>query len=132
MQSSVVVINGARCEEMLVGMVEFGALDIVLHALTEDGSHGLAWVTTTIQLQIELDREIESAKPTQILTRAADADAPLHWRDCPGAGIGCQLSIETAMPCGIGICNGCAAPVADFEAPEGFPLRPRLLGRSCL
>ncbi len=106
----VVVVNGARTRDLLVGLAEFGALNILLRAVTDDGSHG------------------EQARVTDVLNRLLDADAeaqvPVQVYSCGpmsmlraigdiamGRNLPCQLSVETSMPCGIGVCQGCVIPV---------------------
>jgi dihydroorotate dehydrogenase electron transfer subunit len=117
--ASVLVINGARTHEMLVGMIEFGGLNILLHPITEDGSHGRRGLTTEL-LSALLDEDEPGAPPTHLyacgsmpMLKAVSAIALA--RDLP-----CQVSIETSMPCGIGLCSGCAVPVRDSAAPDGF------------
>jgi dihydroorotate dehydrogenase electron transfer subunit len=115
--AQVVVVNAARTRDLLVGMTEFGNLNIVLQAVTDDGSQGSRGLAT------------------ELLTRLLDDDAtPTHLYSCGpmpmlravgdialARGLPCQLSIETSMPCGIGLCQGC---VVSLHAPE-HPLRAR-------
>src|SRR5579871_5103873 len=54
----IIVLNGARTRDLLVGMVEFGALDLILHALTDDGSHGRRGLVTDFLLTL-LDEECD-------------------------------------------------------------------------
>jgi dihydroorotate dehydrogenase electron transfer subunit len=112
----IIVLNGARTRDLLVGMVEFGDMDVTLHALTDDGSHGRAGKVTELLLGL----------------LAQETDGPTHLYACGpmpmlravgeialARSIPCQLSIETSMPCGLGVCNGCAIPVRDPAAPNG-------------
>jgi dihydroorotate dehydrogenase electron transfer subunit len=117
--AGVMVINGARTQEMLVGMLEFGGLNILLHPVTEDGSHGRRGLTTEL-LTALLDEAEPDAPPTRLyacgsmpMLRAVSAIALAR-------GLSCQVSIETSMPCGIGLCGGCAVPVRDPAASGGF------------
>ena len=109
---NVVVLNGARTRDLLVGLAEFAALGIPVHTVTDDGSHGHKGVVTEL-LALLLDADhphktrLFTCGPTPML-RAVAAIALRR-------GISCQISIETAMPCGIGICNGCAVTL---HAPQ--------------
>ena len=109
---NIVVILGARTAELLVGMAEFSRLDVVLHALTDDGTHGTRGLVTDLLVDL--------------LDQQAQEDAPMHLYACGPmpmlqaiAGIAiardlpCQVSVETAMPCGIGVCGECAIPAHD-------------------
>jgi dihydroorotate dehydrogenase electron transfer subunit len=116
--ANVIVLNGARTRELLVGMIEFGGLNIVLDSVTDDGSHGRRGLITEV-LAALLDRE-DDPPPTQLyacgpmpMLRTVGEIAVAH-------GLPCQVSIETSMPCGIGTCCGCAIPIRDEDAPNGF------------
>ena len=116
-KGGITILNGARSADLLVGMVEFDALDAVAEAMTEDGSAGGKGLVTEA-LQRRLDRnpgtqvQLYSCGPMPML-RAVGAIA--LDRNLP-----CQLSVETPMPCGIGVCQGCAIAVHAPDTPEGF------------
>ncbi len=109
--AQIVVINAARTRDLLVAMTEFGNLNLVLQAVTNDGSHGARGLAT------------------ELLTRLLDTDStPAHLYSCGpmpmlravgdialARKVPCQLSIETSMPCGIGLCQGC---VVSLHAPS--------------
>jgi dihydroorotate dehydrogenase electron transfer subunit len=114
-QSSLHVINAARNRDLLVGMGEFAALGVGLTAVTEDGSYGVQGrATDLLRARLEAGERwaIYSCGPMPML-RAIGEIAQEY--DLP-----CQLSVETAMPCGIGFCFGCAIPVLDTVEPGGF------------
>ena len=118
-RSPLVVINAARTESLLVGLSEFGELDIALHVMTDDGSRGARGMATEL-LTALLDAERRGAG-----TAAVYACGPMPMLRSVGdiavaRGIRCQLSIETTMPCGIGLCQGCATKVRDADAAGGF------------
>ncbi|MCS6776357.1 MAG: hypothetical protein NZ557_07435, partial [Chthonomonadaceae bacterium] len=103
----VVVINGARTQELLVGMREFQELDVALIAVTEDGTQARRGRVTEV-LAEWLDRDAPSVQvyacgPMPML-RAISEMTMVH-------GVPCQVSIETSMPCGVGLCQGCAVRV---------------------
>jgi dihydroorotate dehydrogenase electron transfer subunit len=116
--SRLIVINAARTESLLVGLTEFGDLDLALHVMTDDGSRGTRGMATDLLLAL-LEAEKTAAVP-----KAIYACGPMPMLRSVGEialrlGLPCQLSIETTMPCGIGICQGCATPVRDSTAPSG-------------
>jgi dihydroorotate dehydrogenase electron transfer subunit len=109
------VINAARTRDLLVGMGEFEALNVSLCAVTEDGSLGRAGRA--------LDPLLEEAQRGEPFALYACGPMPLLKAVCGVAlqwGLPCQVSVETSMPCGIGLCYGCAIPVQDDSAPQGF------------
>ena len=111
--TQIIVVNAARTRDLLVGMTEFGNLNIVLQAVTDDGSQGARGLAT------------------ELLTRLLDAtDTPTHLYSCGpmpmlravgeialAHDLPCQLSIETSMPCGIGLCQGCVVSLHDPSTP---------------
>jgi dihydroorotate dehydrogenase electron transfer subunit len=117
--SRLIVINAARTESMLVGLTEFGELDIALHVMTDDGSRGTKGMAT------ELLTTLLEAEQGESIPKALYSCGPMAMLRSVGAiaierGLPCQLSIETTMPCGIGLCQGCATPVHDPSSPTGF------------
>jgi dihydroorotate dehydrogenase electron transfer subunit len=117
--AGVLVINGARTQEMLVGMIEFGGLNILLHPVTEDGSHGRRGLTTEL-LTALLDEDAPGAPPTHLYACGSMPMLRAVSQIALARGLPCQVSIETSMPCGIGLCSGCAVPIRDPSAPDGF------------
>lgn len=117
-ESSVIVINGAKSADLLIGVSEFKALGIEVVVLTDDGSAGTQGLATDV-LQKELAIAEQSPQSTRVY--ACGPMAMLHTVGVIGieAGVSCQISIETAMPCGIGNCDGCAVRVIDVRSPTG-------------
>lgn len=114
-----IVINAARTESLLVGLTEFGELDVALHVMTDDGSRGIRGMATDL-LAALLEAQAHRNNSTVVY-----ACGPMPMLRSVGEiaidrGVPCQLSIETTMPCGIGLCQGCATPVRDPAASSGF------------
>lgn len=119
----VVVVNGARRHDLLVCQEHFAELGVHLWAVTEDGSLGEKGKVTDILKGFSQRGELFSGRcqlyacgPTAMLEAVAKF-AQKH--DLP-----CQVSLETVMPCGLGVCLGCAVKV---RAPAGFDYK-----RACL
>lgn len=115
----VVVINAARTVDRLVGVLEFGALEIEHSIVTEDGSHGIAGIATDHLVSL-LDSNTVNHKQTYLY-----ACGPMPMLRAIGniaieRNLPCQLSIETYMPCGIGICQGCAVPIHKPDHSDGL------------
>ncbi|MCA9133737.1 MAG: dihydroorotate dehydrogenase electron transfer subunit [Planctomycetales bacterium] len=110
--SRVSLCYGVRSAEHLAGVEQFEAAGVEVHIATEDGSLGPPRrVTDTL---VELLRSCEGQAmrmvccgPEPMMEAVADIAAE---RD-----IACQVSLETPMACGIGICFTCVAKVGTAD-----------------
>lgn len=112
----IAVVNGARTRELLVGVEEFDQLGVEVRYTTDDGSHGLRGIVTDALLKL-LDSasgpvHVYTCGPTVMMRAVADL--------CLTRDIPCQVSLETLMPCGLGVCMGCVVKIKDPDAPQGF------------
>ncbi len=109
------VINGARSKELLVGIEEFDELRIDVQYTTDDGSHGLRGIVTDALLKL-----LDSADgPVHVYTCGPTAMMRAVVAICVHRGIPCQVSLETLMPCGLGVCMGCVVKIKD-ESATGY------------
>lgn len=115
-ECKVAVINGARSKELLVGVEEFGALDVDLHFTTDDGSHGMRGIVTDALLRL-LE---ESAGPVHVYTCGPTAMMRAVADICLARAIPCQVSLETVMPCGLGVCMGCVVKIKSANSLSGY------------
>jgi dihydroorotate dehydrogenase electron transfer subunit len=71
--------------------------------LTEDGSRGTRGRVTAL-----LEDSIREAKgPVQVYTCGPDRMMAKVAEICRTLGVGCEVSLETPMACGYGVCLGC-------------------------
>jgi dihydroorotate dehydrogenase electron transfer subunit len=110
-------IGGASCGD-LCGLEDFINILTSDHVFgaTVDGSYGeKGFVTAPLERYLQTNRE----KPALIY--ACGPDPMLHRvsQIAEGFAIGAQLSLESPMACGFGICVGCAVAVKAASA-EGF------------
>jgi len=109
------LVYGARSRCDLVALEFFRKKRVPVRLATEDGSAGTKGFVTRILEPILADAggaplEIFACGPTPML-KAVGALAL-------GAGIPCQLALESQMPCGIGVCLGCVTRCpADQRGP---------------
>ena len=105
---------GARGCDEVIGKAAFEQMGIAVQVATDDGSVGHRGRVTEL-LQRELardDRAVVYACGPWPMLRAVAAI-------CEQAEVPCQVSLEEAMPCGIGVCNGCVVRAkTPFAAPE--------------
>lgn len=110
------VLIGARTSDELWGADILAAQGVTTRLATDDGSSGTAGLVTAL-LQEELQQpdssscEVFACGPLPMLSTVANL--------CRQAGARAQLSIETVMGCGFGICLGCPVEPAIGVARAG-------------
>ena len=107
----VTLCYGARRSDYLAGVPDFDSLCVEVRTSTDDGSAGHHGLVTEL-LEMILDRSPEGCRvvccgPEPMM--AAVAELTHRHR------VACQVSLETPMACGIGICFSCVARVRDDE-----------------
>ncbi len=95
---STVALGGAT-EAELLGLEDFRALPIELLLATEDGSVGSHGLVTEL-LELGPEHEVLACGPLPMLRRVHALAV--------AAGARCQVSLESNMACGFGVCLGCA------------------------
>jgi dihydroorotate dehydrogenase electron transfer subunit len=102
------LIYGARTQNLLVGTDGLEALGVEVIACTDDGSFGVTGrVTDALEpiLQSGESCAVYTCGPTPMMKAVAELSQKYNTP--------CQVSMETFMPCGIGICVGCVVPKPD-------------------
>ena len=94
-----VVALGAGTQAELLGLDDFRALPVELRLATVDGSTGSAGLVTEL-LELDAEHEVMACGPLPMLRRVHDLAA--------ATGARCQVSLESNMACGFGVCLGCA------------------------
>lgn len=102
------VFLGGRTRAELLCLTDFAALDLPVHTTTDDGSAGDRCLVTH-----PVGVALAARRPDVVF-----ACGPLPMLDCvvgitAARGVPCQVSIESAMACGIGACLGCAVGARD-------------------
>jgi dihydroorotate dehydrogenase electron transfer subunit len=76
-----------------------------LTVTTEDGSRGVhGRVTAALAGLLEKDVEVFTCGPERMMAAVA--------RECAARDVPCEVSLETPMACGYGVCLGCPVPAA--------------------
>jgi dihydroorotate dehydrogenase electron transfer subunit len=122
--------SGARTRDELFGHEELRSLAIEYIAATDDGSQGISGFVTE-PLAVELIRRrtaepdfnpiIYGCGPIPMLKKLAEI--------C--YGLTCYLSLEQLMPCGWGVCNGCAVKIKKNDSIITEDERGFRLARVC-
>jgi dihydroorotate dehydrogenase electron transfer subunit len=104
----VTLLYGARKRSMLAGIEDFRRLGVEVRVSTDDGSaghHGLVTDLLRSTLRESSGCRVVCCGPEKMM------EATAHI--CREAGVPCQVSLETPMACGIGVCFSCVARVRD-------------------
>lgn len=99
---------GARSEAYFAGLDDFSALGIDIRLSTDDGSRGYHGLVTQVArgvLSESPNCRVVCCGPERMMEAVSELAAEHH--------VPCQVSLETPMACGIGICFSCVAKVAD-------------------
>lgn len=109
---SVRLVYGARTADLLAGVDDFRGSGIDVQLCTDDGSAG-AKRRVPQHLQEQLDEELRSRSPQSIRVVCCGPEIMMQKvaEVCAARRIPCDVSLETPMACGIGICFSCVAMV---------------------
>lgn len=107
-----VVFVGGRSASDLVGIDRLNDLGLTVHSVTEDGSEGhTGRVTDVVKSQLgslQPDMAYACGPWPMLAAMAAIAEA---------GGVPCQVSIETMMGCGMGVCLSCVVKTRQSSSP---------------
>lgn len=103
------IIYGARRESLLAGVDDFTAASFDVRLCTDDGSAGSKRLVPD-ELAVRLS-ELDPLEHVRVVTCGPEIMMKKVADVCASAGIDCQVSMETPMACGIGICFSCVAKV---------------------
>jgi dihydroorotate dehydrogenase electron transfer subunit len=107
--SRVTLCYGARSADLLAGVEDFTAAAVDVRLATEDGTRGHHGLVTDLLCQVlaesSLPRRVVGCGPEKMLEAVAKIAARTETP--------CQVSLETPMACGIGICFSCVCRVQD-------------------
>jgi len=100
---------GVRSAEYLAGVEDFQRLGVEVRVSTEDGSAGHRGLVT------ELIRPVvaQSSAPCRIVCCGPEQMMAATAQLARELAIPCQVSLETPMACGIGVCCSCVAKIRD-------------------
>ena len=109
------IIYGARRASLLAGVEDFRAAGFDITLCTDDGSAGEKRLVPDLveerlaQLPSETRVRVVTCGPEIMMEKVAEV--------CHAKNVDCQVSMETPMACGIGICFSCVAKVRQ-NGPE--------------
>lgn len=99
------LLYGARTAQDLVGLQDFQDLGIQVRVATEDGTQGVQGLVTRI---LEPYFKRYAARELALYTCGPNPMMEAVSGLASNHGVGCQVSVETPMACGFGVCLGCS------------------------
>ncbi len=113
----VTLCYGARSADYLAGVDDFERLGVDVHISTDDGSAGHhGRVTELIAPVVEESVVQDDPSACRIVCCGPEPMLRATTETARALGVPCQVSLETPMACGIGICFSC---VAKIRGPSG-------------
>lgn len=113
--SNVELIYGARHSGLLAGVDDFRGAGFDVTLCTDDGSEGKQ--QRVPDALAERLSEIPDGESIRVATCGPEIMMEKVAEICAAKAIDCQVSMETPMACGIGICFSCVAKVRQ-DGPE--------------
>jgi dihydroorotate dehydrogenase electron transfer subunit len=99
------LVYGGQTVDDLVGLDDFEKLEIPVFVATDDGSHGFHGLVTDAFYEYLNDFPADKAN---IYTCGPNQMMQAITEFANSAGITCQISVESKMGCGFGVCLGCS------------------------
>jgi len=107
--AKVTLCYGARSKDYLAGVEDFERAGVDVRLSTDDGSAGhRGLVTDLVRPVVE-----ESSRGGRIVCCGPEPMMEATAAIARELGVPCQVSLETPMACGIGVCFSCVARVRD-------------------
>ncbi len=105
----VTLCYGARSADYLAGVEDFEQLGVEVRISTDDGSRGHHGLVTDLLQQVLTESDL----PLRIVCCGPERMMEAVSHIAAHSNTPCQVSLETPMACGMGICFSCVARVTD-------------------
>jgi dihydroorotate dehydrogenase electron transfer subunit len=105
---------GVRSQRYLAGLDAFQQAAVNMHLATDDGSAGGPPRLVT-DLFVEILEKQTSLSGTRVVCCGPEPMMQAVAQIAGKFGVACQVSLETPMACGLGICFTCVAKVGTAE-----------------
>ena len=107
----VTLLYGARSQDWLAGLSDFARTGVAVQIATDDGSCGFhGFVTQLLEKTLD-EHALASAAPPRVVCCGPEPMMAAVARIAKERNVPCEVSLETPMACGIGICYTCVAKV---------------------
>lgn len=110
------IVYGARTAGLLAGVEDFRATGIDVQLCTDDGTAGVsARVPQRLLELLDQDLATIAAQSIRVVSCGPEIMMQKVAEGCIARSVPCEVSLETPMACGIGICFSCVAMVRPAE-----------------
>ncbi|GAA4466435.1 dihydroorotate dehydrogenase electron transfer subunit [Novipirellula rosea] len=109
------LIYGARSKALLAGVDDFRGAEFQVTLCTDDGSEGVRQLVPDV-LAARL-AELPKDETIRVVTCGPEIMMEKVAQVCADANVDCDVSMETPMACGIGVCFSCVAKIRQ-EGPD--------------
>lgn len=107
----VTLCYGARAKDYLAGVDDFARMGVEVRVSTDDGTAGHHGLVTDL-----LDQVLDESLRIRVVCCGPEPMMEAVAKITTARRVPCQVSLETPMACGIGICFSCVARVRE---PDG-------------
>lgn len=107
--TKVTLCYGARTAAFLAGLEDFARVGVEVRVATEDGTQGHRGLVTDVLRQVLAAND----RPCRVVTCGPEPMLEVVAGIAAAADTPCQVSLETPMACGIGICFTCVAKIRE-------------------
>ncbi len=108
-----VVIIGAVTKSQLLRLEPLRETGLEILLTTEDGSFGNKGLVTEVLDRLLTNLDNDAKRDVAIFSCGPMPMLRAIYHLCQDQGVRCQVSLETVMACGSGLCLGCALPARD-------------------
>lgn len=108
--SRVTLCYGARTKDYLAGVDDFARLGVEVLVSTDDGTAGRKGLVTDLLAEV-----LDGSTAARVVCCGPEPMMAAVSRLTAERGVACQVSLETPMACGLGICFSCVAKVRDEQ-----------------
>jgi dihydroorotate dehydrogenase electron transfer subunit len=106
---------GARSAPFLAGVDDFRHLGVEVRLSTDDGTSGHHGFVTDVLREVLNEQTTDHRPPTTIVCCGPEPMMAAVAKIAQQYGVPCQVSLETPMACGIGICFTCVAKIRQAD-----------------
>ena len=112
------LLYGARTAARIACIEDFERLGIDVRLATDDGSRGYHGAVTELITTV-----YHPDVPTKIISCGPQPMLRAAFHVAENLGLPCDVSLESPMSCGLGICFGCAVEYRSGENPDEWDYR---------
>lgn len=109
----VTLCYGARSKGYLAGVADFERIGIEVRVATDDGSAGQKGFVTALLEQLLDEPNAAALADVHLVSCGPEPMLAAVAKIAARRGLSCEVSLETPMACGLGICFSCVTRVRD-------------------